>query len=151
MYRTKNDISEKNREKLAALLNARLADSVNLQTQTKQAHWNVKGPDFIALHKLFDEINEDVEEYTDLIAERIVQLGGTAYGTARVAAAKSALSEYPLEIAAGRDHVNALSSALASYGANVRSAIAEADGLEDADTTDLLLRCRAESISGSGS
>ena len=74
LYATKNDLSEQTRNQVIALCNARLADSVDLQTQVKQAHWNVKGPDFIALHKLFDDINEDVEEYVDLTAERVVQL-----------------------------------------------------------------------------
>jgi starvation-inducible DNA-binding protein len=78
LYRTKNDLPAKLREKMIVLLNARLADSIDLQTQCKQAHWNVKGPDFIALHELFDKVNEDVEEYVDLIAERAVQLGGVA-------------------------------------------------------------------------
>ena len=76
MFKTKNDLSETIRGKAVELLNARLADAIDLQTQTKQAHWNVKGPHFIALHELFDKINEDVEEYVDLLAERAVQLGG---------------------------------------------------------------------------
>src|SRR5438477_13211874 len=98
MFKTKNDIPEATRVKVVELLSSRLADCIDLQTQTKQAHWNVKGPQFIALHKLFDEINEDVEDYVDLIAERAVQLGGTVEGTARTVAAKSSLSEYPLTI-----------------------------------------------------
>src|SRR6516165_192791 len=89
LHPTKNDLSENVRSKAVALLGSRLADCIDLQTQTKQAHWNVKGPEFIALHKLFDEINEDVEDYVDLIAERAVQLGGAVEGTARAVAAKS--------------------------------------------------------------
>src|SRR5215813_7833601 len=84
MFKTKNDLSEEIRVKAVELLNARLADCIDLQTQTKQAHWNVKGPNFIALHELFDNINEEVEDYVDLIAERAVQLGGVAEGTAGV-------------------------------------------------------------------
>jgi len=83
-YPTKNDLPEAARGEAVALLNQRLADCIDLQTQCKQAHWNVKGPTFIALHKLFDEINEDVEGYVDLIAERVVQLGGIAEGTVGV-------------------------------------------------------------------
>src|SRR6266702_7859121 len=83
MFDTKIDLSSTTREKAVELLNARLADCIDLQTQVKHAHWNVKGQDFIALHKLFDEINEAVEEYVDDIAERAVQLGGVAHGTAR--------------------------------------------------------------------
>src|SRR3954451_18532639 len=98
MYATKNDLPEHIRTKLVELLNARLADAIDLQTQMKQAHWNVKGPSFYQLHKLFDEINSDVEEYVDDLAERAVQLGGTALGTARSIAARSQLPEYPLDI-----------------------------------------------------
>ena len=86
MFKTKNDLSEATRVKAVELLNARLADCIDLQTQTKQAHWNVKGPNFIALHELFDKVNEEVEDYVDDIAERAVQLGGVAEGTARMVA-----------------------------------------------------------------
>ena len=134
---TKNDVAESVRSKVVALLNSRLADCIDLQTQTKQAHWNVKGPEFVALHKLFDEINDDVEEYVDTIAERAVQLGGTAEGTARVVAAKSTLPEYPLTITTGRDHVAALANALAMFGKSTRQAISQSDEFGDADTADI--------------
>ena len=88
-HQTKNDLPPDVRNQVVELLNQLLADCIDLQTQCKQAHWNVKGPSFIALHKLFDEINEAVEEYVDLLAERIVQVGGTAEGTARAVAARS--------------------------------------------------------------
>src|SRR3954471_6427322 len=113
MFTTKNDLSEATRSKAVDLLNARLADAIDLQTQTKQAHWNVKGPNFIALHELFDKINEDVEDYVDDIAERAVQLGGVAEATARTAAKRSSLAEYPANTSDGRSHVGALSSVLA--------------------------------------
>ena len=96
-----------------------------------------RGPSFIALHKLFDEVHASVAEYVDLIAERAVQLGGVAEGTARIAARRSDLEEYPAGIADGRRHVEALSSALAAFGAGVRRAIDEADGLGDKGTADL--------------
>jgi starvation-inducible DNA-binding protein len=137
MYETLNDISKANRRELNELLNQRLADAVDLQTQVKQAHWNVKGPHFIGLHELFDDIYESVGEYVDLVAERIVQLGGIAEGTARVAASRSRLDEYPLDIAEGTAHVRALSKALADFGHEVRIAIDEADNLDDACTSDL--------------
>ena len=137
MYTTKNDLPEPARTRLIELLNARLADAVDLQTQMKQAHWNVKGPNFIALHELFDKINEDVEEYVDLIAERTVQLGGVALGTARSIVQRSQMREYPLHIANGRDHVDAVSSALAAFGKSVRAAIDASDELKDKDTADL--------------
>lgn len=136
-YETLNDLPKDKRAELIELLNQRLADAVDLQSQAKQAHWNVKGPSFIALHELFDDVDEAVEEYVDLIAERIVQLGGIAEGTARVAAERSRLDEYPLDIATGEAHVEALSRALAEFGHEVRIAIDEADGFGDADTADI--------------
>ena len=139
MYPTKNDLPEAARNKLIELGNARLADAIDLQTQCKQAHWNVKGPDFIALHKLFDEVNEDVEEYVDTIAERVVQLGGTADGTARSIVKRSTLPEYGAagtKSTTGRDHVEALSTALAAFGKTARKAIDQSNELGDADTAD---------------
>ena len=137
MYETENDISQNRRVEIGALLNQRLADAVDLQTQMKQAHWNVKGPHFIGLHELFDKIDEAVEAYVDLIAERIVQLGGIAEGTARVAAGRSRLEEYPLTIADGSAHVEAVSKALSTFGHEARNSIDQADELGDADTSDL--------------
>ena len=137
MYPTKNDISESTRSKMVELLNARLADAIDLQTQCKQAHWNVKGPDFIALHELFDKVNEAVEEYVDDIAERAVQLGGVAEGTARSVATRSTLHEYAAKTGAGRDHVEALSTALAAFGKPIREAIEKSSEIGDADTADL--------------
>ena len=137
MFKTKNDLSETIRVKTIELLNARLADAIDLQTQTKQAHWNVKGPHFIGLHELFDKVNEDVEDYVDLIAERAVQLGGVAEGTARMAAKRSSLSEYPANAVDGRSHVDALSSALAAFGKVARKAIDQSNELGDLDTADL--------------
>lgn len=138
MFDTENDIPQKRRGELCALLNQRLADAVDLQTQLKQAHWNVKGPHFIGLHELFDKIYEEVGEYVDLIAERIVQLGGIAQGTARVAAAGSRLEEYPLDIADGSAHVEAVARALSTFGRDIRNTINEADELDDADTADIV-------------
>jgi starvation-inducible DNA-binding protein len=137
MYETENDLPENRRAKLNALMNLRLASAVDLQTQIKQAHWNVKGPSFIGLHELFDQVDEAVESYVDMIAERIVQLGGIAEGTARVAAARSRLPEYPLNIAEGMAHAQAVSHVLATFGHEARETIAEANVLEDADSADL--------------
>jgi starvation-inducible DNA-binding protein len=137
MFKTKNDLSEAVRARVVELLNARLADAIDLQTQTKQAHWNVKGPNFIALHELFDKVNEDVEDYVDEIAERAVQLGGVAEGTARMASTRSSLSEYPAKTVEGKSHVEALSSALAAFGKSARKAIEAANDLGDLDTADV--------------
>jgi starvation-inducible DNA-binding protein len=137
MFNTKNGLSEGTRAKAIELLNARLADCIDLQTQCKQAHWNVKGPTFIALHELFDQVNEAVEDYVDDIAERAVQLGGVAAGTARTVAKRSSLAEYPASAVDGRSHVEALSSALAEFAKAARKAIDQANDLGDQDTCDL--------------
>ena len=137
MYETENDLPKDSRVEVIGLLNQRLADIIDLQTQLKQAHWNVKGPHFIGLHELFDKIAEEVESYVDLIAERIVQLGGIAEGTVRVAASRSRLEEYPLDIADGAAHVEAVARALSTFGREARMTIDETDGLDDADTADI--------------
>lgn len=138
MHTTKIDIAKGKREKLIGLLNQRLADAADLRSQAKQAHWNVKGMNFIALHELFDRVAVDLEPIIDDIAERITTLGGTANGTVRVAAQSSSLAEYPLEITDGADHVDALSNVLADFAKKVRADIDAADELGDAGTADLL-------------
>ncbi|MBX7061896.1 MAG: DNA starvation/stationary phase protection protein Dps [Acidobacteria bacterium] len=137
MHNTKIDIPKDAREKLIAILNQRLADSVDLKAQAKQAHWNVKGMSFIALHELFDRVAAEVTPISDDIAERVTSLGGTALGTVRVAAQNSELPEYPLEISSGADHVDALSTALAEFGRRVRADIDKTEELGDAVTADL--------------
>src|SRR5262245_25695858 len=113
MHTTKNDLPAERRARVAQLLNERLADLIDLKLQTKQAHWNVKGPSFIALHELFDKLAEEADEYVDDVAERLVALGGTAHGTVAAVSKHTQLPAYPLQISAGRDHVEALSTALA--------------------------------------
>lgn len=137
LHNTKIDIAKGKREKLVELLNQTLADAMDLKSQAKQAHWNVKGPSFIALHELFDQVATEAETYVDDVAERITSLGGTALGTVRIAAEKSSLSQYPLEITDGTAHVDALSTALADFAKNVRKGIDKSDELGDADTADL--------------
>src|SRR5262245_53754176 len=105
MFSTRNDLPEGARKKLCDLLNARLADAIDLGLQVKQAHWNVKGPQFIALHELFDSTYTIVVEGVDDLAERAVQLGGTADGTLQQVAKRSTLSPYPTTLAEGRAHV----------------------------------------------
>jgi starvation-inducible DNA-binding protein len=144
MYKTGNDLPEKTRIQVTALLQDRLADSIDLMIQAKQAHWNVKGPGFIALHELFDKLAEDSEEYVDLIAERIVQLGGIAEGTIRLAAKKSSLPEYPVTIASGKEHVAALSHAISAFGKLIRQTIDHANKLKDADTADIFTEISRE-------
>ncbi|HVY70135.1 MAG TPA: DNA starvation/stationary phase protection protein Dps [Verrucomicrobiae bacterium] len=137
LYETENDLPKNARTELIELINQRLADAVDLQMQLKQAHWNVKGPHFIGLHELFDKIAGEVEDYVDLIAERAVQLGGTARGTVRSSAGASRLDEYPLTIAEGAAHVEAVARALSTFGRETRMTIDEADSLGDADTADI--------------
>ena len=137
LHKTLNSLPEKARGKVVALLNQALADILDLGLQTKQAHWNVKGPHFIGLHELFDSVAEELEEYQDGIAERAVQLGGTAFGTVQVISKHSQLEAYPLDLVTGRDHVKALAKALAAFGATAREGIDAAGKFGDADTADL--------------
>jgi starvation-inducible DNA-binding protein len=144
MHATKNDLALDVRTKVTALLNARLADAIDLTLQGKQAHWNVKGPHFIALHELFDKIVEDAEAWVDDLAERVVALGGLAEGTLAAVGQRTTLSPYPIEIFDGPDHVEALSSALARFGKGIRAAIDEADKLGDKDSADLFTEISRE-------
>ncbi len=137
LNKTKNDLHEGIRGEMVELLQARLADSIDLQLQAKQAHWNVKGPSFIALHELFDKVAGEATAWVDEIAERLVALGGTADGRAATVAGASTLAPYPLEIRRGEDHVAAFSAALADFGKGVRDAIEASDKAGDADTADL--------------
>ena len=137
MHPTRNDLSAKTRTKVVAVLNARLADAIDLQFQAKQAHWNVKGPNFIALHELFDRIAGDLGGHVDDMAERITALGGTAEGTLQAVAGRSKLPVYPVDLTEGRAHLEALAGALARFGKSVRKAIDETGKVGDADTSDL--------------
>jgi len=136
-YPTRNDLSADIREQVVAILNHSLAATLDLKTQTKQAHWNVKGKDFYQLHELFDAMASEIEEYVDMVAERVTALGGTALGTARLAADRSILPEYPVDAVNGEDHVTALADRYATYAKHVRAAIDQTDALGDADTADL--------------
>jgi starvation-inducible DNA-binding protein len=138
VYTTKIDLAAATRAKVANYLNERLADAIDLGAQTKHAHWNVKGPHFIALHELFDKVAENVEEHVDELAERITALGGTAYGTVARVARTTSLEPYPEDITDGMAHVAALSAALADFGAKVRQGINATGEWGDADTADLL-------------
>ena len=137
LHETKIDIAKGKREKLIGILNQSLADSVDLKSQAKQAHWNVKGPNFIALHELFDRVATELDTHVDDLAERITTLGGVAMGTVRLSAEHSSLAEYPHEISDGTAHVDALSTALSDFGKKVRENIDTTDELGDKDTADL--------------
>jgi len=137
MNPTKNDLNLELREQLCELMNARLADLIDLQTHSKHAHWNVKGPAFIALHKLFDALSAVVLDHIDELAERIVMLGGFADGTVQLVASKTTLPVYPARITSGQDHVDALSNSLAAFAKLVRAAADQSAEMGDADTADL--------------
>ncbi len=144
MHPTRIDLPQAAREKVIALLNQNLADSLDLAAQAKQAHWNVKGVNFIALHELFDKVHEVAEAATDELAERITALGGTASGTVQVVNKHTRLAPYPTDIYHWREHVAKLSDALAAVGKNVRAAIDEADKLGDKGTSDLFTEISRE-------
>jgi starvation-inducible DNA-binding protein len=136
-YPTRIDLPADVRQSVVEILNQTLAATLDLKTQVKQAHWNVKGMDFYQLHELFDEMATELEEYIDLVAERVTTLGATAMGTARIAAAQSILPEYPYDIVDGVEHVTALAERYAPYAAHLRAAIDKTAELGDADTADL--------------
>ncbi len=123
--------------KLVEMLNRRLADAIDLQLQSRQAYWNVKGPNFMALRELFDRVSQSVEEDANLIAGRIVQLGGRAEGTAQAVAGRSSLDGYRLATADGNGHIVALSTTLSDFARHVRYASTQASELKDSDTADI--------------
>jgi len=137
MHRTRIDLTAKSRARMTGLLNARLADAIDLQLQAKQAHWNVKGPNFIALHELFDRLAGELGGHVDEMAERITALGGAAEGTLQAVAGRSKLAVYPLDVTEGRAHVDALADSYARFAKSVRKASDEAGKAGDADTSDL--------------
>ena len=136
-HKTSIDLDAETREQMIALLNQQLADTFDLYSQTKQAQWNVKGPDFIQLHEFFDELATGVLAYIDLIAERVTTLAGTALGTARMASAATRLDEYPASLVNGMASVEALVGRYAALAASTRAAIDAADDVNDKDTADL--------------
>ena len=140
MLDTKNTLPPSHREKIIDLLQDRLSDSIDLLLQTKQAHWNVKGPQFIALHELFDDIHKDVRDFVDQVAERIMQLGGSAEGTLQATVHRSHLPTYSLDIMQDLDHAEALSNSLAFYGKCIREDVSVLEKLEDPGTVDLFVK-----------
>lgn len=136
-FETHNDLSPVVRTQVADLLDQRLADAIDLAGQLKQAHWNVKGPHFSPLHLLFDAVHASVDGYVDLLAERVVQVGGVAHGTVRMAAQRSELQEYPPDTVDGEEHVAALASVMAQFGARMRRAIDECGAWGDQDGADI--------------
>lgn len=143
-FTTSVNLSESTRQHLTDILNARLADTVDLKTQAKQAHWNVKGPEFFQLHELFDSVAKHLDDQADLIAERVTALGGTALGTARLAGATSSIPEYDLDAVGGLEHVVALSERLGRAANQFRADIDRTDKLGDKATSDLFTQITRE-------
>ncbi len=137
LWNSSNDQPKTTRTAMIGLLNQQLADALDLGLQAKQAHWNVKGPAFIALHELFDEVAAKISESVDGLAERAVALGGIAEGTVQTIAEGTRLTAYPLAILSGAEHVQALAAALAHYAESTRAAIETATKAGDAGTADL--------------
>ncbi|MCX5922209.1 MAG: DNA starvation/stationary phase protection protein Dps [Candidatus Dependentiae bacterium] len=139
MHTTKISIAEKNRIELVAILNTSLASTADLYAQLKQAHWNVKGPNFIGLHKLLDELAEQIEEHVDIIAERITSLGGTALGTIQATHENTELRVYPTNIFSWEDHIEHLTHNIAILGELSRTNIEKTEELEDMATSDFYI------------
>ena len=137
MHQTANTLSKNIRAKSVAVLNRHLAAAIDLHAQVKQAHWNVRGPTFIAIHELFDKVADAVEEYSDTIAERAGALGGAAEGTIQIAVEHSFLHRYKLGIDAAEAHIAGVTAALATFGESLRNAIDETAAFGDADTSDV--------------
>lgn len=137
MQKTHNTLTENIRGQSIELLNKHLAAAIDLHGQLKLAHWNVRGPAFIAIHELFDKVSAEVEEFSDMLAERTGALGGVAKGGIKTVSEKSFLKSYPVEIADEKTHVEAVAEALAKFGESVREAIDQAADFGDAITADL--------------
>lgn len=136
-FPTRNDLDEGTRHEMVALINQQVAGTLDLMSQTKHAHWNCKGPHFIGLHEMFDDLAEGLEGHLDTIAERATALGGFVYGTVRMAASASHIDEYPVSVTDGLAHVKALSERYAALGSAIREAINSADDAGDKDTADM--------------
>jgi len=137
MHKTKNALKSNARTLSMELLNARVADGIDLALITKQAHWNLKGPQFIAIHEMLDGFRGQLDEFNDTMAERVVQLGGTALGTTQVVAKESKLAPYPTDIYKIHDHLHALIERYGSFANAVRGNIEQTAEAGDADTADI--------------
>ena len=135
--KTRNNLKSNAKKVSIEILNARLADGIDLALLTKQAHWNIKGPNFIAVHEMIDGFRGEIDTHVDTMAERVVQLGGTALGTTQTVAAASKLAAYPTDIYNSKDHLGALAERYGTAANLVREAIDQTDEAGDADTSDI--------------
>jgi starvation-inducible DNA-binding protein len=138
LHKTQNNLKSNAKSVSIDILNARLADGIDLALLTKQAHWNLKGIQFIAVHEMLDGFRTELDDHVDTMAERIVQLGGTALGTTQTVADKTALTAYPTDIYKITDHIHALIERYGAMANAVRAAIDTTDEAGDADTADIL-------------
>src|SRR5262245_53457315 len=136
-HQTHIDLKSNTKTTSIGLLNARLADAIDLALVTKQAHWNLKGPQFIAVHEMLDGLRTDLDEHVDTIAERVAQLGGTALGTTQTVAESSGLPPYPVDIYKVPDHLKALIERYGAVANKARKSIDESDEAGDATTADI--------------
>jgi starvation-inducible DNA-binding protein len=138
LYKTQNDLESNTKTTVIALLNKQLAEGIDLALLTKQAHWNLKGLQFIAIHEMIDGFRTEIDDHVDTIAERIVQLGGTALGTTQAVAKGTSLKPYPTDIHKIKDHLAELIERYGKVANSARSGIDESDEAGDADTADIL-------------
>jgi starvation-inducible DNA-binding protein len=136
-HATRNNLPTNAKTVVRELLNARLADGIDLALATKQAHWNLKGPQFIGVHLMLDGFRDELDEWNDTMAERVAQLGGTAIGTTQAVGSATKLAPYPTDIYAISDHLAALIDRYAAYANALRGSIDEADDAGDPDTADI--------------
>ena len=144
MYKSPSNLTAEARRDISTALNERLAAGIDLQLQTKVAHWNVKGPLFPSLHPLFEQFAVALAGFNDAVAERAVTLGGTAVGTVRQVAAATSLTELPAGVVRGLDLVSLLADRIDAYLGGLRSTRDLADSLGDGDTVDLLTQIVTE-------
>lgn len=137
MHETSHDLESSVREQMVALCNQQLANTTDLYNQTKQAHWNVKGMHFEALHVLFDKMADSIQPQSDEIAERVTALGGTALGTTRMAAAATELPEFPVDVFDGETMLRVVVERWAQYAASIRAAISQSEEVNDMGTADM--------------
>ena len=139
MFKTRIDLEAVTRQAIIPVLNQQLADTFDMLSLVKQAHWNIKGPQFIALHKLFDEIADGLREHVDTIAERVTALGGLAMGTVRMAAEASRLQAFPADLTEGMAVVEFLADQMARLANTARLSADKAESLHDMATNDLFI------------